>query len=213
MAKKAAARTDMASRLENSSPGRVLGYSGVRRLSQLMHMRFLFVASALCVACLGLQVRAQESRFSKYKRHMMPKVGTRVSLVGILKSGKLGWFLAADGWGVYIYATHDSDLPKQNELDRLQDRRVRAIGVLRYHAGSLSERSDVASIPEHFYLDVAEVRVIGLAHRGHGKRAARTRSAYALLATRPNIAPERIRERLSQFSNTLISQHPPGADY
>jgi hypothetical protein len=140
-----------------------------------MHSRFMVIAVALVFAsCVCMEdARAQNARFSKYKREMMPKVGTRVSVVGILKSGKLGWFLETDGWGIYIYATNDSGLARENNLDRLFGRRVRATGTLQYRPGSYPERADVAGVPEHFCFDESEVEVIAVRHRRKGSRTAR----------------------------------------
>ena len=90
---------------------------------------------------------------------MMPKVGKKITVVGVLDSAKLGWMVTFKKWGVYIYAVKDSDNPKMSDLNRYNGQTVEATGTLRYHKGSATTRPDVASVPEHFFFDVAETRV------------------------------------------------------
>jgi hypothetical protein len=105
---------------------------------------------------------AQVSGFARFKREMMPKVDKRVKVVGTLESAKLGWLVTFKEYGVYIYAVKDSDIAKMNDLNRFHGHTVEAVGTLRYSKGSDSDRSDVASVPEHFFFDVAEVKVISV---------------------------------------------------
>src|SRR5688572_33275919 len=96
-------------------------------------MRYRFMIWVLAFAffgCLYERTYAQNSRFVAYKQKMMPDVGKKVSVTGILQSGKLGWFLAADGWGIYIYATTEAGSKQQDHLERFLGRRVRATGIL-----------------------------------------------------------------------------------
>jgi hypothetical protein len=45
-------------------------------------------------------------------------------------------------------------------LDSLNGQRVKLMGTLRYAPGSPSQRTEAASVPEHFFFDVGEVKVI-----------------------------------------------------
>jgi hypothetical protein len=90
---------------------------------------------------------------------MMPKVGQKITVTGVLASAKLGWIGTFDNWGIYIYTVHNSDNSKMNALASFQGQTVAVTGALRYSPGSSSTRTDVASVPEHFFFDVAEVKV------------------------------------------------------
>jgi hypothetical protein len=102
---------------------------------------------------------SRKSSFASFKRQMMPKVGKKITVIGRLASGKLGWLVTFKKWGVYIYAIKDSDNPKMSGLNRYNGQTVEATGALRYYAGSPSVRTDVAAAPERFFLDVAEAGV------------------------------------------------------
>jgi hypothetical protein len=95
---------------------------------------------------------------------MMPKVGRKVTVVGVLASAKLGWVVTSGRGGVYVYAVREADAGKMKALEGLSGRRVKATGVLRYSPGSTPARGEEAeaSVPEHFFLDVAEARVVAL---------------------------------------------------
>lgn len=108
------------------------------------------------------KTHAQNPRFVAFKQKMMPKVGKRTSITGTLQSGKLGWFVVADGWGVYIYATSDLSLKNERDLEPFLGRRVRATGTLLYRSASYSERADVTGVPEHFCFDGSEVKIVAL---------------------------------------------------
>lgn len=90
----------------------------------------------------------------------MPEVGRKITVVGVLASAKLGWMVTFKNWGIYIYAVQDSDNSKMKALDSLNGGTVKVTGTLRYSRGSPSPQTDVASVPEHFFFDVAEVKVI-----------------------------------------------------
>jgi hypothetical protein len=92
---------------------------------------------------------------------MMPKVGHRITVTGVLASAKLGWIVRFEGWGVYIYAVDDAENSRMKALDGLEGRTVRVTGTLRYSAGSSSQRDDAATVPEHFFFDVAEAKLTG----------------------------------------------------
>jgi hypothetical protein len=91
---------------------------------------------------------------------MMPQVGRKITIVGMLASAKLGWIVTFEHWGVYVYNTHESDSTRMKTLDSLNGQRVKLMGTLRYAPGSPSQPADTASVPEHFFFDVGEVQVI-----------------------------------------------------
>src|SRR5437667_8232003 len=103
--------------------------------------------------CPALVAQNRNSSFAEFKRQMMPKVGKKITVVGSLASGKLGWVITFKKHGVYIYAVNDSDQSRMNDLSRYLGGRVKVTGTLRYNPGSGSARDDVASVPEHFYFD------------------------------------------------------------
>lgn|GEM_PF-74952 len=105
--------------------------------------------------------QAQARTFEAFKREMMPQVGRKITAVGVLKSAKLGWFVAFDGGGVYIYATGASRGEKMSDLNRFEGQTVKATGVLRHFSKPASVPStEVAAVPpEHFFFDVDEVQV------------------------------------------------------
>lgn len=107
--------------------------------------------------------KCRSSDFACFKRKMIPKVGRKITVVGVLASAKLGWMVKFNDWGVYVYAVQDSDSLKMKALDSLDGQTVRVTGTLRYSPGSASPRTDVAvaSVPEHFFFDVAEAKVTG----------------------------------------------------
>jgi len=94
----------------------------------------------------------------------MPRVGRKVTATGVLGSAKLGWIVTMKGGGVYVYAVREADASRMKALEGLSGRRVKATGTLRYSAGSTPARGEEAeaSVPEHFFFDVAEARVVGL---------------------------------------------------
>jgi hypothetical protein len=95
---------------------------------------------------------------------MMPKVGRKVAVSGVLGSAKLGWVVTTKGGGVYVYAVREADAEKMKALEALSGQRVKVTGTLRYSPGSTPARGEEAeaSVPEHFFFDVAEARVVGL---------------------------------------------------
>ena len=104
--------------------------------------------------------KCRSSNFACFKREMMPHVGRRITVEGILASAKLGWIVTFDHWGVYVYATRESDSARMKTLDNFNGQSVRVRSTLRYAPGSPSQRTDAASVPEHFFFDVGEVKVI-----------------------------------------------------
>jgi hypothetical protein len=92
---------------------------------------------------------------------MMPQVGQKTTVVGVMRLGKLGWWVDYKDWGVYIYATKDHDVAKMNELNRFADHSVKVTGTLQYFPEPPAPQSDLAEArpPEHFYFDIAEAKV------------------------------------------------------
>ena len=103
-----------------------------RRIRIVSAIAALFLSASAVAANTG----HHSSDFARFKRKMMPKVGRKTALVGVLASAKLGWIVTSKGGGVYIYALRDSDAPKMKALDGLSGRTVKATGTLRYSPGS-----------------------------------------------------------------------------
>jgi hypothetical protein len=104
--------------------------------------------------------------FAKFKSEMMPKVGQKITVVGILHDGKQGFWLAFNNWGAYIYPTNKSGTAKGNSL-YAQFRRgqtVKVTGTLRHFAEPPATKEELHSRsvqrpPEHFFFDAAEVEM------------------------------------------------------
>ena len=120
----------------------------------------VLAAFVLSTAVVVAGSKCRSSDFACFKRKMMPQVGRKITVSGTLASAKLGWIVTFDHWGVYVYATRESGGDRMKALDSLNGQRVKLIGTLRYASGSPSQRTDAASVPEHFFFDVAEVKVI-----------------------------------------------------
>jgi hypothetical protein len=116
----------------------------------------LILSTTLIAAATGWP----SSDFVRFKRKNMPKVGHKITVVGVLASAKLGWMITLKSGGIYVYAVQDSDISKMKALDSFNGWTVKVTGTLRYSPGSASQRTDVANVPEHFFFDVAEVKVI-----------------------------------------------------
>jgi hypothetical protein len=125
----------------------------------------LRILSAIAAVILSATViaagaKCRSSDFACFKRKMMPQVGHRITVEGMLASAKLGWIVTFKQWGVYVYAAHESDSSRMKTLDSFSGQSVKVTGILRYAPGSRTQRTDEASIPEHFFFDIAEVKVI-----------------------------------------------------
>jgi hypothetical protein len=115
---------------------------------------------ALSTALVAAGTKCRSSDFACFKRKMMPQVGRRITVVGVLASAKLGWIVTFEHFGVYVYATHESNSARMKSLDNLNGQRVKLIGTLRYASGSPFQTAETANVPEHFFFDIAEVKVI-----------------------------------------------------
>ena len=128
-----------------------------------MHLKAIVALTAILLSASIFTASTQiETRtFVGFKREMTPKVGKKITVVGVLKSAKLGWFVAFDSWGVYIYATGSSDGARMTRLNTFEGRMVRATGTLRYFPKPAPPPEPVIAAvpPEHFYFDVNEVEV------------------------------------------------------
>ena len=131
-------------------------------VSALMRTAAAIAVLILSTTVVAASTRCRSSDFACFKRKMMPKVGRKITVVGVLASAKLGWIVTFENWGVYIYAVQDSDSSKLKTLDSFDGQTVKVTGTLRYSPGSPAPRTDlaVASVPAHFFFDVAEARVI-----------------------------------------------------
>jgi hypothetical protein len=131
--------------------------------SILLRIVFTIAALVLSASVVAANSGCRGSDFACFKRRMMPRVGHKTAVAGVLTSAKLGWIVNTKNGGVYIYAVRDSDASKMKALDSFNGRTVKATGTLRYSPGSPPARTDVAaaSVPEHFFFDMAEVKVVG----------------------------------------------------
>lgn len=118
------------------------------------------IAIILSITVVAAATKCRNSDFACFKRKMMPRVGRRITVEGMLAAAKLGWIVRFEHWGVYVYATGESDGDRMKKLDDLNGQRVKLIGTLRYAAGSPSQTPEAAIVPEHFFLDIGEVKVI-----------------------------------------------------
>jgi len=104
--------------------------------------------------------KCRSAEFACFKRKIMPKVGRKIAIAGVLSAAKLGWIVRFDDWGVYMYAVQTKDTSKMNVFAPFEGQTIKVAGTLRHSAGSGSTRSDEAIVPEHFYFDLADARVI-----------------------------------------------------
>jgi hypothetical protein len=104
----------------------------------------------------------RDQRFADHKRELLPQVGKRITIIGVLDHAKLGPMVTFKGWPVYVYATKDSDFEKEKSIFQLPCQIVSLTGTLRYFPEPTprdhAERA-VAVPPEHFYFDIADVTV------------------------------------------------------
>jgi hypothetical protein len=99
-----------------SSPefvARVLSAVRPRICSTINRTTAALVLSAWVVAAAA---QSDSPAFAKFKREMMPKVGQKITVVGTLRDGKQGFWLAFNNWGAYVYAVKESGAAKENDL-------------------------------------------------------------------------------------------------
>jgi hypothetical protein len=129
--------------------------------SSIVRTAAALVLSA-CVVAAAAQSDSQA--FAKFKREMMPKVGQKITVVGILSVGKPGFLLAFNNGGAYVYAAKESGRAKQNDLEAhfRAGQTVKVTGTLRYRPEPAATRKNVRAEqipPEHFFFDAAEVEM------------------------------------------------------
>src|SRR2546428_10796733 len=91
------------------------------------------IASTIAVLILFNTVTSgacRNSDFECFKRAMMPKVGRKVTVEGVLMSAKLGGMIKFKGWGIYIYSRGGSDNTRENALYKFVGRRIKVTGTL-----------------------------------------------------------------------------------
>jgi hypothetical protein len=142
----------------------------------LIRVSFIIAAFFLSTSSIAVCAQNHSSSFENFKREMMPQVSKKITVVGVLKFGKLGGLVDFKEWGVYIYAVKDSDISKMNGLNRFYDHTVQVTGTLRYFEPVLPKSDRIEAIPpEHFFFDVAEARVISL-NPPRSRRSKRSRA-------------------------------------
>ena len=111
-----------------------------------------------------LQIKAQDSKlaFAEFKKKLMPQVGKTISVEGVLQNAKLGWLVAFDDWGIYVYSRDTKHMAEMNALGRFRGKNVWVTGKLRYFPAPTPPAGNVAVAlaPEHFFFDVSEAKVI-----------------------------------------------------
>ncbi len=117
-------------------------------------------ALILFPSAITARMKCRSSDFACFKRKMVPKVGRKITVAGALSAAKLGWIVRFDDWGVYMYAVQTNDTAKMNAFAPFEGQTIKVAGTLRYSAGSASTRSDEAIVPEHFYFDLADAKII-----------------------------------------------------
>jgi len=144
-------------------PGR---YFGGRTM--LIKVSFIILAFILSTSVVIAAAQSRNPKFEGFKSEMMPQVGKKITVVGVLKPDKLGWFVAFKEWGVDMYVVAGSDqgaaMRKMNDLNRLEGHTVEVTATLRHFQPPPSTNSkEVVAIPrEHFYFDVLEARIVSL---------------------------------------------------
>ena len=132
-------------------------------LSCLIKRRLVAALFAVLWVLLPITILAQDSRlqFAAFKQELMPQVGKTITVEGVLQSAKLGWLVAFNDWGIYLYSIDAKKLTVMNSLNRFSGKNVRVTGTLRYFAESPKPSPDViyAIAPEHFFFDVSEAKV------------------------------------------------------
>src|SRR5437762_10104216 len=97
-------------------------------------------ALVLLPSMIAAATKCRSSNFACFKRKMMPRVGRKIAIAGVLSSAKLGWIVRFDHWGVYIYAVGTDDASKMNAFAPFEGQTIKVSGTLRHSAGSGSTR-------------------------------------------------------------------------
>lgn len=134
------------------------------RVSRKMKSRLWIIISPLAAIVLSAFVSVArtphlEAGFASVKHDLKPKIGKQITVIGTLRSAKLGWLVMSKKWSIYIYATGD-DRSRMNALEAFNEMTVKVTGTLRYNPGTHSDQTIAAEVPAHFFFDVAEAKVI-----------------------------------------------------
>jgi hypothetical protein len=129
--------------------------------SMLLNIGCATAAWALSACVVAAAAQSERAAFVKFKGGMMPKIGQKITVVGILSEGKQGFWFAFNNWGAYGYAAKESGIAKENDLHShfRRGQTVKVTGTLRYFPGRASMRVDEHSEPEHFFFDAGELRM------------------------------------------------------
>jgi hypothetical protein len=120
--------------------------------------------TSVALMWLLLPIKAQDSKhaFAQFKQELMPQVGKTITVEGVLQNAKLGWLVAFNDWGIYVYSSDSKHLAGMNALGRFSGKNVRVTGTLRYFPEPSAPANNdvaVAIVPEHFFFDVSEIKV------------------------------------------------------
>ena len=126
-----------------------------------MPKRILSLTIVLLYLVLGTAAQESASSFAEFKQEFMPQVGKTITVEGVLQNAKLGWLVAFNDWGIYVYSNDAKHMPEMNALSRFSGKNVRVTGTLRFFAKSTppDNNEPVAIEPEHFFFDVSEAKV------------------------------------------------------
>lgn len=86
-----------------------------------------------------------------FEKRMMASVGKRISVTGVLKTGKLSEYILTKDGG-YVYVTSIKGLP-EDLLNNPKNTRITVTGKLQYRAEVLPPEPGISGIPAHFRID------------------------------------------------------------
>jgi hypothetical protein len=125
--------------------------------------RAALILVSLLWLLMPLSIKAQDSKpaFAEFKQELMPQVGKTITVEGVLQNAKLGWLVAFNDWGIYVYSSDAKHMAEMNALGRFSGKNVRVTGTLRYFPAPSPPNNDVtvAIAPEHFFFDVSATKV------------------------------------------------------
>jgi len=126
-----------------------------------MTKRLLTLTTVLLFLVLRTTAQDVAPSFVEFKQKLMPQVGKTITVEGVLRSAKLGWQVAFNDWGIYLYSIDDRHPRAMDALNRFSGMNVRVTGTLRYFPQPPTPSGDVAYAvpPEHFFFDVAAAKV------------------------------------------------------
>ncbi len=145
-----------------------------------------------------------EVKISGFEKTYMPKVGRKITVAGVFESAKLGFIVTFDNGGIYIYPVHAADTSKMNAFDSFKGQTVEVTGTLRYSRGSSAQRAGEVSIPEHFFFDAAEVKVVPARPRAPGSGSPSSIAPGGLVKYFPELAHQR---------HTVLTDNETGRAY